>query len=746
MRSSHVVCRAVWLITAICAARLAAQEQVVTRITATAGDAVFQVDGQWITGEAAFAWPAGSKHTLSIPDLQYAGPTSKTRYAFQGWLPWVNGSNQIIITADAGIPTYTASLLVQYAVSLVYYPCPPIPPCNAPGTIWVNQQSYVGNADIWVDAASTVTVGAAPGSGYIFTGWNQGTGALPPVYTFAANAPMTLYPEFTVARQVQLNSNPSGLQLLADGEPVAAPITFEWGWNTTHQLGMISPQRDNHGLLWMFQSWSDGGAMNHAYQVQPLSSPASVTAQFARAVEISLVSQPVGLTLMFDGAAATTPKNFYAAPGDVHSVVAAPHVLDAAGAPWVFQSWSNGSQESNQTIYVSLNQADSGIGLTAIYSPRSRIRVVSVPSGLTMTVDGTACVTPCEIERSVGAAVQLSAPALVSDSSGTRYDFLGWDGTNGSLTAAAGFQTVTARYRTSYHLTLTTQPADAGTWQTSPPSADGYFPAGTTVTLSYRPSPGARFQNWKLDLSGPLNPTTIVMSASHAVCAMVLPAPTLPRALQISNAAADAATVAPGSIASLFGSNLADITAGSTSNPLPQSMGGVSLVCAGHILPLLYVSPGQINFQVPSDLSPGRYQLEIHRAAASLRQIAFTVARNAPGLFMAIRPDGSVPTESSPVHAGDRLLLYGTGFGPYTQALIDGFRSPATLNDPLVDPIQVLAGGETLTPAFAGAAPALTGIALVEVDLPQDFMGGDPVELQVIVGGVVSNTVVVPFR
>ena len=138
MRLRTAICQVVGLLATVCAACLAAQDQVVmTSISATATDAEFQVDGQWITGQATFGWPVGSNHTLSIPVLQYVGPTSKTRYLFQGWLPWANISNQITITADPGILSYSASLAPQYAVSISYFQCAPNPPCNAPGTIWI---------------------------------------------------------------------------------------------------------------------------------------------------------------------------------------------------------------------------------------------------------------------------------------------------------------------------------------------------------------------------------------------------------------------------------------------------------------------------------------------------------------------------------------------------------------------------------------------------------------------------------
>src|ERR1039457_3979815 len=63
--------RAVWLAAALASCLPAQVTLVTTRISATAGDAVFQVDGQSFTGAAVFSWPAGSKHTLEIAAWQY---------------------------------------------------------------------------------------------------------------------------------------------------------------------------------------------------------------------------------------------------------------------------------------------------------------------------------------------------------------------------------------------------------------------------------------------------------------------------------------------------------------------------------------------------------------------------------------------------------------------------------------------------------------------------------------------------
>jgi uncharacterized protein (TIGR03437 family) len=163
-------------------------------------------------------------------------------------------------------------------------------------------------------------------------------------------------------------------------------------------------------------------------------------------------------------------------------------------------------------------------------------------------------------------------------------------------------------------------------------------------------------------------------------------------------------------------------------------------------LPLLYVSPEQINFQVASDLEPGIYTLELHRDGGVLRSVDFTVARDAPGLFAVLHEDGSAITPDAPARPGERVALYGTGFGPYVIPAPDGFRVPVDPPDPLTDSLQVLVAGHTLPPEFAGAGPALTGIALVWFVLPGDLEPGVAVEVAVAVGGVESNAVLVPLK
>jgi len=739
-----------WL-AAVVASRLPAQDPtMMTRIYASAADANFQVDGQQFIGAAVFSWPAGSKHILSIDPWQDTRTQPPGRYVFQQWTTPAgalgSGTNLVTITADPGIPWYRADLNTEYTLTLVFYQCNGSP-CLSPGTVSVNQVAYQQDAQIWLAAGSSVTLQATPNPGFVFTGWSQGPG-LAPIYTFTLKAAAVVYPIFAVARPIQLLTSPGGFQLLADQALVTTPVTLDWGFNTTHLLAPVSPQFDLQGRQWVFQSWSDGGDRNHAYLVPPGPSTVSIVAQFVAAVPAMLMTDPTGLSLTVDGLDGLAPRFGSWGPGETHTVSAPLHQTDSAGNPWVFRQWSNGAGAS-QTIHVADADVATGIRMSASYDPRSRVRVESTPSGLALAVDGATCQTPCEVERAVGSVVQISAPSPLPAGAGMRLDFGSWEGSaSGTITTVAGYQKVTAHYLWSYLLTLSMSPAGAGTFRLSPASGDGYYAAGSSVSIGIDASSGMKFRQWSQDLGGSANPATLSMDAPHAVQANFDKLADSPGQLRVANAAGDtpASAVAAGSIAVLFGDQLSDVTASSQADPLPQSLAGVSLVCSGHLLPLLFVSPKQINFQVPGDLAAGTYDLEVHSATSGVSTVKFDVARDAPGLLAATHLDGTAITTDSPAHPGEEMVLYATGLGPYQPSPIDGFRVPSVNSFLVVDPVAVAIAGITISPDAAVAAAGLVGISIVRVPIPADLAAAGPWTVTVAAGAALSNALPLPYQ
>jgi uncharacterized protein (TIGR03437 family) len=200
---------------------------------------------------------------------------------------------------------------------------------------------------------------------------------------------------------------------------------------------------------------------------------------------------------------------------------------------------------------------------------------------------------------------------------------------------------------------------------------------------------------------------------------------------------------------------MATETVAASTNPLPQSLAGVSVLVGERILPLLFVSPEQINAQLPYDLPIGPHELRVIRSGQEPIKGAFQVVECAPGLFhyradeqnwtLAVHESGEAVTRENPVRGGQIILFYGTGFGAYRIQPPFGFLLPPSPAYPSVHEVQVLAGDRLLERVFAGGAAGLAGTDVVRVKLPEDMSAGS-VEVRVRIAGQESNTVLLPVE
>jgi uncharacterized protein (TIGR03437 family) len=225
----------------------------------------------------------------------------------------------------------------------------------------------------------------------------------------------------------------------------------------------------------------------------------------------------------------------------------------------------------------------------------------------------------------------------------------------------------------------------------------------------------------------------------------------------VSNAAGETteAAVAPGSIVSIYGPRLAPATEIGPDSPLAQTLGGVTVTIGDRLLPLFFVSPGQINAQLPSDLSAGDQTLVVHAESQPDATGLFTVQRNAPGLFyqqvggkaylVALHADGSLVTLKSPARRGERLTALGTGFGPYQVQPLDGFAVPNAGSDKLADHAQLIIEGKAIEPEFAGAAIGRVGVVAIGFQVADPLPAATTVEIKARVNGHDSNTVLLPL-
>jgi uncharacterized protein (TIGR03437 family) len=229
------------------------------------------------------------------------------------------------------------------------------------------------------------------------------------------------------------------------------------------------------------------------------------------------------------------------------------------------------------------------------------------------------------------------------------------------------------------------------------------------------------------------------------------------------SSASGLALVAPVSMVSIYGVNLASTSASAPAGSLalPTDLAGTSatLTDANGVqtpLPLFFAGPSQVNAQIPAGAGAGPAVITINTPAGSISS-PVDIAPVAPGLFSAnesgtgvaaaqfvTNADGAQTTidifsscaagscTAIPLNVGvgqSALVLYGTGI-----------QNRASLSD-----VTVTIGTLTLPAAYAGPAPGFTGLDQVNVLLPQNLAGNGTVNITVSIAGTASNAVTATF-
>ncbi|MGH9842771.1 MAG: CHRD domain-containing protein, partial [Blastocatellia bacterium] len=268
-----------------------------------------------------------------------------------------------------------------------------------------------------------------------------------------------------------------------------------------------------------------------------------------------------------------------------------------------------------------------------------------------------------------------------------------------------------------------------------------------------------------------------------ALAAFLFPAPAIRRQAAaraqnsftvVSAASYSGAALAAEEIVVGFGGNLATGTVVASAVPLPTSLGGTSVMVRDadgveRLAPLFFVSPTQINFQVPPDTAAGEASLTVVRDNANVATGVSPILAVAPSLFSAdasgkglasanalrIKADGAQVYEPVgrfdaqqnrftpiPIDLGTPaeqvfLIIYGTGI-----------RKHGNLAN-----VRATIGGVNAEVVFAGPQGGFTGLDQLNLRIPRSLPpgggpGGEPgggpggeMDVVVIVNGQASNTV-----
>jgi uncharacterized protein (TIGR03437 family) len=219
------------------------------------------------------------------------------------------------------------------------------------------------------------------------------------------------------------------------------------------------------------------------------------------------------------------------------------------------------------------------------------------------------------------------------------------------------------------------------------------------------------------------------------------------------------APVAPGMLISVFGSELAENPGQVASSvPLPTELNNTEVRLGDKPLRLLYSSNGQINAQVPFDLSPNtEHQIVVKRGDTLSSPESFTVAAAQPAIFATAQNGmgqgaitnavtGVLADSANPVRAGDFISIYCTGLGLVSPAVDAGAAASNTVLSRTVRPVTVTVGGRPAEVSFAGLAPGFVGLYQVNAAIPTGLAAGSDVPVVIEIDGQVSPPVTIAVR
>ena len=178
-------------------------------------------------------------------------------------------------------------------------------------------------------------------------------------------------------------------------------------------------------------------------------------------------------------------------------------------------------------------------------------------------------------------------------------------------------------------------------------------------------------------------------------------------------------------IVQIYGSNLASQTVVASTIPLTTSLNNTSVIIGGQAAPLYFVSPGQINAQVPFGLAPGTsYEVIVNANGALSTPNAVQLAGDAPGIAAFASggiiaehgADGSLVTEASPAAPGEFVVFFRPSVkaaGATDNPVASGAPSPGApgLARPTDQPTLTL-NGASVPVAFAGDDTHAGGVCI----------------------------------
>jgi uncharacterized protein (TIGR03437 family) len=196
----------------------------------------------------------------------------------------------------------------------------------------------------------------------------------------------------------------------------------------------------------------------------------------------------------------------------------------------------------------------------------------------------------------------------------------------------------------------------------------------------------------------------------------------------VANGASFAHVYAPGMVLSVFGTNLANSTQLAGTLPLPPAMAGVSATVNGITAPLYYVSPGQLNIQIPYETATGTALLAVSNNG-QVATYSFPVSASAPGIYL---QSGNAITPNASGSRAQIYTLFITGAGEVSPPISTGAAPGGTQVPVPLLAVSVTIGGVAAHLDYVGIPSWSVGTLQINFTVPPNApLGVQPVVVTV---------------
>ena len=179
---------------------------------------------------------------------------------------------------------------------------------------------------------------------------------------------------------------------------------------------------------------------------------------------------------------------------------------------------------------------------------------------------------------------------------------------------------------------------------------------------------------------------------------------------------------------------------------MPITLDGVGVWVKGIACSLFLVSPTQINFLVPYQLSAGTVDLVVVLNSQAGPTVSIQLNNTSPGLFLwngnqavAVHLNGRVISPASPAVPGEIVVLFAAGLGQTSPATHTGQLATSAFSIYYASQLQILFNGSVApagTMLYAGLAPGFAGLYQINLKLPANLTANP--EIQLAIGSQVS--------